>query len=48
MQLKLYKQKINFRQTQVLLFHKRYVNPFPRGPDNEPLSCRILIGVVCV
>ena len=29
MQLKLYKQKINFRQTLVLLFHKRYVNPFP-------------------
>ena len=33
--------------TQVLLFHKICV-PFAGGPDIEPLSCQILIGVGCV
>ena len=34
--------------TQVLLFYKRSVYPFPCGPDIELLSCRIVNGAVCV
>ena len=52
MQLKLYKQKHQFSTmkptiTQVLLFHKGMCTLSP-GQDIEPLSFRILIGVVCV